>query len=306
MKDKKIVILMSTYNGEKYISDQIESIMRQKTSADILLKIRDDGSKDDTCEIIEEKQSKYPGKIILIKGENIGYNNSFFYLIKNISGFEYYALSDQDDVWLEDKIETAIKNIEEQDYGGPLLYASRSFLVYDDLVPQGQTREMKQLLNFYNTIIQNICPGHTQVFNSNLLLLLQKKIDVDQIYVYDSWICNIAMLYGKVIFDNNSHTYYRQHSNNQLGYGKGNAGRLIASFRHAISGDGNKYKNQISYFVKCNRKELEKQDYYDEINQFLSANKFIEKIRYIRKAKLFRQNRLETVCFYISFLLGKF
>lgn len=120
MKDKKIVILMSTYNGEKYISDQIESIMRQKTSADILLKIRDDGSKDDTCEIIEEKQSKYPGKIILIKGENIGYNNSFFYLIKNISGFEYYALSDQDDVWLEDKIETAIKNIEEQDYGGPL------------------------------------------------------------------------------------------------------------------------------------------------------------------------------------------
>lgn len=101
-------ILMSTYNGEKYLREQIDSIMNQ-TDVNIILTIRDDGSSDGTIQIIEEAKNSYPDKIVLFIGENVGYRKSFLELLKLSQDSDYYGFADQDDVWLPEKCTKAIK-----------------------------------------------------------------------------------------------------------------------------------------------------------------------------------------------------
>ena len=306
MIKKKILVLMSSYNGEKYIRKQIESIMEQRNISDLVLRIRDDGSKDETCNIIRDLQKIYPGKIELIEGKNVGYNASFFELINGAEGYDYYSISDQDDVWLPAKLSVAIKALEENDVNTPLLYASTSYLVYDDLKPYGQTRNKSRKFTIYNTIIQNICPGHTQVFNNALLSLIQGDLDTSRVYVYDSWITNVAMLYGKIVFNKSSYTLYRQHKGNQLGSGTGKIGQLLASAKRTGTGDGLKYRHQIEYFAEKYKNKLSEEGYYKEIAKFISSKSLLNKIKYALTGKMYRQKRIETVAFYAAVILGKY
>lgn len=303
---KKILVMMSTYNGEKHLREQINSILNQKTIHEIHLRIRDDGSKDNTCNIIEEYIKKFDGKIELIKGKNIGYNASFFSLIQKAEGYDYYSISDQDDVWLPDKLQIACDAIDKIEKRIPVLYASTSYLVHDDLIPYGTTRLKKRELTLYNTIIQNICPGHTQVMNNRLIELLKGSIDTSRIYVYDSWIQNVANLYGKILFDNEAHTYYRQYEGNQLGSGTGIIGQLFASIKRTSTGDGLKYRRQIEYFVEMNSNQLKKKGLYKEIERFIKADSFIKKIGYIIPSKLYRQTVVETIAFKTAVLFNRY
>lgn len=303
---KRILVMMSTYNGEKHLREQIDSILNQKTDYEVYLHIRDDGSKDGTCEIIEEYIDSHPDQVILARGENVGYNASFFSLINTAEGYDYYALSDQDDVWLPDKLQIACDTIDGVKEDIPILYASTSYLVQDDLVPYGITRKKEREMTMYNTIIQNICPGHTQVMNVKLIELLRGDIDTSRIYVYDSWIQNVANLYGKILFDNESHTYYRQYEGNQMGSGVGKIGQLMASTKRTDTDDGYKYRRQIEYFAELHEKRLKADGCYVEIKAFLSAQSFISKIGYLLRSRLFRQNRLETLAFKVAVLTNNY
>lgn len=302
---KRILVLMSSYNGEQYIAQQIVSIMEQQTQYELVLRIRDDGSQDATCAVIEGLQKKYPGRIELIRGNNIGYNASFFDLLGNAQGYDFYAISDQDDVWLPDKIQTAVEALMRTGEG-PALYASTSTLVDEDLNVIGQTRGQKRPFSFYNTIVQNICPGHTQVMNGAMLSLLQPPPDASRVYVYDSWISNMAILYGKLVFDAVPHTLYRQHRKNQLGSGSGNLGQLNSSVKHAFHGDGQKYRAQIAYFVEKNRERLSEENKLAELEAFLAATDFPTRLRYAIKSKLFRQSLIETAAFRVAVIIGFF
>ena len=299
---KRILVMMSTYNGEKHLGEQIESIMNQRTRHEVILRIRDDGSKDHTCDLIEEYMAKYPLRIELIRGENKGYNGSFFYLIQNAGGFDYYAISDQDDVWLPEKLQVACDAIDGVEEDIPLLYASTSYLVHDDLKPYGTTRKRVREMAMHNTIIQNICPGHTQVMNNRLLEKLKVEIDASRIYVYDSWIQNVANLYGRILFDNEPHTYYRQYEGNQLGSGAGKIGQLLASRKRTDTGDGHKYKKQIAYFLETYEKELKKKGVYSEVQKLVDTGSFGKRLNFFFSSKLYRQSRLESVAFRVAVL----
>lgn len=303
---KRILVLLSAYNGERFIRPQIESILNQKTGNDIFLKIRDDGSNDCTCKIIENLQKEYPGQIELIKGTNIGCNASFFYLLKTAEEYDYYAISDQDDIWISDKLETAVNWLEAIKDDIPLLYSSTSYLVKNNLIPYGTTRKKERSFTIYNTIIQNICPGHGQVMNKKLLNLLRNNIDISKIYVYDTWITNMAMLYGKIIFNNRPYTLYRLHGDNQLGYGFGRFGQMISSAKRSVNGDGRKYMIQIRYFIDQNKVELERQGYLKELVRFVRSDSFWKRIKYTMNGKVYRQSKVETVAFYICYIIGKF
>ncbi len=298
--------MMSTYNGEKHLREQIDSILNQKTKYKIYLRIRDDGSKDGTCEIIEDYIRNNPDRVDFIKGNNMGYNASFFSLIQTASDFDYYSISDQDDVWLEDKLQTACDAIDKVNEDIPILYASTSYLVHDDLVPYGTTRKMEREMTMYNTIIQNICPGHTQVMNEKLIELLREEINTSRIYVYDSWIQNVANLFGKIVFDNDSYTYYRQYDGNQLGSGAGKLGQLLASIGRDKTDDGHKYRRQIEYFAEKYEEKLKIKGFFDEIKRFVSADTFATKITYLKSSSLYRQNRIETIVFDLAVLCGKY
>ena len=121
---KKVQILMSTYNGEKYVDEQINSLLQQDhTNLEIL--IRDDGSKDSTVSILEEYNREYPN-IKLIIDENKGVISSFFELaMKASEEADYFAFCDQDDYWKPQKISRAVNLLEKESPNTPLLYFSR-------------------------------------------------------------------------------------------------------------------------------------------------------------------------------------
>lgn len=110
----KFEILMSTYNGEKYLREQLDSILAQ-TNVNVHITIRDDGSSDGTADILDDYQEKYPNKITVYSKGNIrkGYAKSFIELLKlAIPDADYYAFADQDDVWLPEKCYVAAKKLE--------------------------------------------------------------------------------------------------------------------------------------------------------------------------------------------------
>ena len=215
MKDK-VLIMMSTYNGENFIKEQLDSIMAQTVEFDLL--IRDDGSKDSTLKILN-KYAKNKSNIKILVGKNIGCNQSYFTLLENAGAYKYYAFSDQDDIWDANKLQIAISIIENSNLEGPLLYGSCSKILKNNIVV-GTTNKKYTEINFYNTIIQNFLPGHSQVFNYELFKRIRCDLNYDNIYVYDAWITNIAAITGNIIFDNNPHTLYRMHSQNVLGFGE--------------------------------------------------------------------------------------
>ncbi len=305
MRKKRVLVLMSSYNGEKYIEPQVRSVIGQSISDRITLRIRDDGSEDATCKIIKKLISEFPGKIELYSGKNIGCNASFFELLDHAAGYDYYSFCDQDDVWLLGKLEAALEVLSAENDNTPLLYASTSYLTGNDLIPYGQTRRKQRPFTIYNTAIQNICAGHTQVINNALLEIIQRShVDTSKIYVYDSWITSHAVLYGKILFNNSSFTYYRQHEKNQLGSGTGKLGQMMASIRRNMDGDGHKYREQIKYFVEINADEMKLHGSYEEFQKFLKAKSFLQKLKYMTHSRLYRQNRLETLAFDLAVLCG--
>ena len=125
-----VQVIMSTYNGEKYIEEQIQSIFNQK-ECNVSLLVRDDGSTDKTIEIVKELSLKY--NIKLIQGENLRAAKSFLEAIKfTDEENDFFAFSDQDDVWLDDKLLNAIKCIEKYN-DKILLYASNLTAVNEKL-----------------------------------------------------------------------------------------------------------------------------------------------------------------------------
>ena len=127
----KINVLLSTYNGELYIAEQLDSLLRQTVIDNMKIIIRDDGSTDSTLKIIEEYKSKN-SNIIFYRGENLKPAKSFWHLLQNCDEADYFAFCDQDDVWDEDKLEVAINQLKEHD-DVPALYFSDARVVDSEL-----------------------------------------------------------------------------------------------------------------------------------------------------------------------------
>lgn len=216
---KRVLILMSTYNGEKYIEEQLKSIQKQNYSNQMLM-IRDDGSTDGTLEIIQNYQ-KRDMDICLLSGENLGVCESYFALLKAANKkADYYALADQDDYWLPDKISAAVQKIErEVDKKNPILYAGNKILVDEKLnrIHSKVTYLSEYVPSFGNALVQNICTGCTCVINQALLSLICAHIPKEKVIMHDWWIYLVASAFGTVIYDKDSYILYRQHKNNVHG-----------------------------------------------------------------------------------------
>lgn len=211
-----VQILMSTYNGEKYIRTQLDSILEQDYR-DIGILIRDDGSADATREIIKEYAEKY-FNITWYAGENIGVQKSFFDLITKADlEKDYYAFADQDDKWLPGKISRAVSILERYPKDVPVLYCSDKIIVDEELRPLKVTvsRVMKKP-SFGNALVQDMCTGCTAVMNKTLLKLIRNQIP-DYVIMHDWWFYLTASCFGEVYYDKESYILYRQHGNNTSG-----------------------------------------------------------------------------------------
>lgn len=210
-----IEVLMSTYNGEKYIVEQLDSIVSQE---DVSIKclIRDDLSNDKTVEIIEHYRQKHKNIELIIGNENLGFARSFYELVKISDEFDFYAFSDQDDVWMPRKIKTGIEHI--QKYSDiPCMYFSNCELVDLTLNHIGNMYKNVALPECkFQRFLENLAAGCTIVFNKKAKEMFLKA-DPIKIQFHDFWLYVICSYFGKVIYDSTPQIKYRQHGNNQVG-----------------------------------------------------------------------------------------
>ena len=213
----KLIVLMSTYNGEKYIRDQLDSLLKQTLRPDLIY-IRDDGSKDDTITILEEYASEHPF-IKYYNGKNKGPAKSFWELICNCKDADYYALCDQDDVWFEDKLEVAVNALEKEDNNIPLLYCSRYTLTDGNLSPiNSDVSSLYSFSDFPHALLYHTAPGCTFVYNhAARKKIMQYDVEKEYCLIHDAIIHKVVTMFGKMILDKDSHMYYRQHGNNEIG-----------------------------------------------------------------------------------------
>ena len=219
----KIAILMATYNGEKYICQQIDSILSQ-TCKDWELYIHDDGSTDNTIAAVESYVEKYPDKIHLIDGKSTGgakYN--FFYLFGQVEA-PYYMTCDQDDVWLDKKIGLtydkmlAIEDkadIPSLEYTELCVGARKQNTIEDSMSAYQSLDCHNRTINQF--ILQNSVTGCTMMVNRALRHKMLHITDIDNTILHDWWAALVAAQFCKTAFIDEPTILYRQHGDNSLG-----------------------------------------------------------------------------------------
>lgn len=208
----KVMVLMSTYNGQRYLLEQLDSIYRQKNVV-CSVYVRDDGSSDETCRFLEQEQER--GALNWYSGRNLGPAGSFWDLLHRVPQSEWYAFADQDDVWLEDKLESAVSCMENKN-DVPCLYFGQTQLVDKDLNPLTNV-VLRPRLTYGEALMSQFVGGCTMVFNH---ALREKLLDYTPLYMrmHDVWIYDVALAIGaNVCFDAVPHILYRQHSSNAVG-----------------------------------------------------------------------------------------
>lgn len=221
-----IAILLCTYNGEKYLSEQIESILAQSYT-DYTVYIHDDGSKDKTLSIIEEYASKFPRKVVHVKDciAHRGASKSFFYLLERIQA-DYYMFCDQDDVWLPTKIEHTFAKMKECE----MKHSHSAILVHTDLyVCDSELNIIYDSFWTYRHLLTDLCKDFKYLCFGNIvtgctMMINRLAKDValpysDETYLHDYWIALKVAKYGYLDNIKEQTILYRQHGDNAAGIG---------------------------------------------------------------------------------------
>lgn len=304
---KKVQVLLSTYNGERYLAEQLDSIINQSFK-NIGILIRDDGSSDSTLRIINQYVKKYPDQIEVLYGENVGVIKSFFLLLaQSDDEADYYCYCDQDDVWFHNKIERAVQYLQNKNDQSPNMYFTNTTLTDMQLNPlKNWPSRPRKKPSFYNALIQNIAVGMTITINKKARdLLVKKEVEIHNIIMHDWWTYLCVSAFGKVYYDDSPSAYYRQHGNNVVG----GESTLIERIKKKWS-SFNKHKGERLLYkqaVEFNRlfgEELKGQK-KEQLKLFLfPRHNMKNKIKFLYKSKLYRQNVEEQVLFKFLILIG--
>ena len=289
----RVAILMSTYNGEKYLHEQIDSLLCQK-GVGVEIFVRDDGSTDSTISLLDEYADKNSNMHLSI-GKNLGVSNSFMNLVEHAPDeFDYYAFSDQDDIWLEDKLSKAIEAIEDID--SPALYYSNQILVDSRGSEIGLRYNEMPVLSVELLLDANKASGCTMVWNSDLQKILSTHIPSEEFLrnrFHDEWVAMVASVCGKIVYDENSYILYRQHDNNVVGANESPIPRLKKlKNRNFRSGRGLKAKEMVRLFpIEVSEHSM--------LTIAADANSFAGKRRIIKNYKIFTAYTGEKKSYFI-------
>ena len=296
-----ITVLMSTYNGEKFLREQLDSILAQELPENLQLKIivRDDGSTDSTLAILDEYCRNHGEIISYYTGENLRPERSFWHLVVNCPKSDYYAYSDQDDFWFPDKLARAVKRIqEENDEDTPILYSSNVMVADAQLNPVAPMRSGKIYTDLAHVLIYNVSTGCTVVYNDAAHdELVKYDIDSNLLIMHDRLSDLIISLFGKIIYDMEPSMLYRQHGNNV--FGEQSLGKVKSFFKRVkrFLGPSNSIRSErCKMFLRLYGDRLN-----DEQKELLHTVGYYKTDKAARKAlmknKAFSKNRKEDFLF---------
>ena len=307
----KILIMLSTYNGEKYISKQLDSLYAQK-DVDIHILVRDDGSNDRTIDILNSYISKY-GKMTILAENNAGAALSFFALMKyayeNCERYDYYAFCDQDDVWLPFKLSAGADYLNSSNDKYKLYFSATT--IVDNTLNQIGTFIQPKTFNYKTVLYRNPALGCTMVFNHKILersLIIYDYINSDSfdkryLPLHDAWMFACACyLDAYIYYDSKESMLYRQHDNNVTTYNKGLCKKIMLAYKRIKS-----KPNRHSCFAKL----LMLLNVDVEKNKFLLLCKnysrsFMDTCRLIKEFDFGYTSTIEKTLWICCILLRKF
>jgi glycosyltransferase involved in cell wall biosynthesis len=215
----EVVILICTYNGQQFIREQLDSIENQ-TFDDWRVIVSDDGSIDSTLEILKIYRERWgASKLEIRSGPKKGFCRNFLSIISDTSiEAKYFALCDQDDVWLPKKLESALKFFKKQKQKQkPMLYGGRTNYVTKSLDYIQMSDLYDRRTSFRNAIVQSIAGGNTMMFNKPLRDEIAALGPV-KVVSHDWWLYIVCEALGGITFyDQNPKINYRQHENSLIG-----------------------------------------------------------------------------------------
>jgi len=214
-----VVILLATYQGAAHLGTQLDSIAAQRHK-DWSLVVSDDGSSDDTRQIIHDFAQKHgSSRVYLIEGPRSGATQNFLSLLPYVPPETLAAFCDQDDLWLPHKLERAVAAL--TPHGGPAHYAARTIIADQQLRPLVQSRHFRRPLGLRNALVQACMAGNTSVFNAASVALLQAAAPHARdagILSHDWWAYQVnAAFDAALIHDPEPALLYRQHPNSEVG-----------------------------------------------------------------------------------------
>ncbi|MCK9402124.1 MAG: glycosyltransferase family 2 protein [Chitinophagaceae bacterium] len=293
---------MATYNGERFLSEQLESVLSQSYS-NIELIVVDDGSVDGTVALVESYSKRYPAIRLYVNEENLGYIKNFEKGMLLANG-EYIALSDQDDIWRKDKLALLLEQI-----GSHEIIYSNSLLIDDAGNSLGKyMSDIRNQINYTDCLMYTIgawAPGHAMLFRKELIT---RCLPFPQLVTHDFWLGFVAACKGTVAYINLPLVYYRQHGANAIGadtHGNKGGGRGRRQKKMRQSRD----RMQLLY-EKCPLEKIEQKKILKTIyNSYLSfslKNNWTRMITFFKYRDLILAYKKKSALMRILFCLKMF
>ncbi|MBK5414541.1 glycosyltransferase family 2 protein [Pseudomonas sp. TH31] len=233
----KVAILICTYNGECFLKEQLDSLIRQ-THKNWTIYASDDGSSDKTLQILQQYQAKLGAdRLFILEGPRKGFGKNFLSLVNNLEiAADYFAFGDQDDVWHDDKLKRSISSLNSCKTKSPSLYCSRTRLVDTNGQPTGYSPLFTKEPGFRNALVQSIAGANTMLINKPARELMQ-QVDGRATVVAHDWLAYLLVsgCGGEVVYDAEPTLDYRQHGGNLIG-ANANFKNQISRFRKMLTG----------------------------------------------------------------------
>ncbi len=299
-------ILVSTYNGGPFLNQQMDSLLAQ-TYPSFKITVRDDGSDDGTYERLLEYAGEHQN-VFVIRGRNLGVSGCFFELLSKADDqCDFYAFSDQDDVWLPHKIQDAVDAMMRHDLSYPLMYFSRLELVDSELRHISYTPIVRRP-HFANALVESNAYGCTIVLNkaARAAILDQHPNGKPD---HDWWSYLVVSHLGSVIYDEKPNIKHRLHTRNTAGcyisWKDQVLDRLIA-FR-SRNCRSSRYSVQATEFYRCYGDRLEPYR-RKSLEDFIGCKeeRIGRRIKYAYRTNVFLQNKWATLWFRVKIVLGNY
>ena len=297
---KKIAVLLASYNGVKYIKEQIDSILNQK-EVDVTIFISDDLSTDKTIEYLQDIYKDFKNIVYLPSGSKFGgAGKNFFRLIRDVdfSSFDFISFVDQDDIWYEDKLIRAIKTIEDKQLDA---YSSNVLAFWEDGKKMIINKSSSQAR--YDYLFEAAGPGCTYVLKKDLAIFLQNFIcdnweDVNKVELHDWFIYAFARENNyKWHIDEKPSMRYRQHTSNQVGANDG----LKAKLKRLKKVFSSWYREEIIKIIKVLRLENKY-----KFSKYILNKSYLNNLLLLKYSFEFRRNKKEKLFLSLLILLGIF
>ncbi len=304
--EPRVAILLTTYNGEKFLSEQLDSIAGQ-THRNWVLFASDDGSTDATLDILTQFQREQgTERVHLLQGPREGFAQNFLSLIRNPEIIaDYFAFCDQDDVWFAHKIERAVLRLAPHK-AIPAVYCSRTRLINEDGRVIGYSTRFERAPSFRNALVQSLAGANTMLLNQAARELLG-KIPVSAPVVSHDWICYLLISGsgGTVIYDAEPSVDYRQHGDNLMGANTTLHDRLVR-VRRMFSGTFRQWNQDNVFTLRQCLDSLDERSrrtvmLFEDARQAGLPRRFY----LLKKAGVYRQTTFGTVGLILAASIGR-